>query len=175
MRILSLTPTPTPTPKMITTNDQHARIIRLAITSLLLLPCFLNAARAQTATDSKPCEGSTVDNQGPELAEKSRAFLAALQTSVASGDKTKVAAMISYPLLVIHGTVRTKIKSKAELLSRYGNIFDDRIRQVIAQQSARCLFGNYQGVMIGKGEVWFTEQAQGPMKIITINPTAGVQ
>jgi len=101
--------------------------------------------------------------------------LTALQIAVANGDTTKVASMISYPLLVIHGASRTKIKSKAELLTKYDAIFDERIRQVIARQSPRCLFGNYQGVMIGKGEVWFSEQQHGSMKIITIDPTAGAQ
>jgi uncharacterized membrane protein YeiB len=160
---------------MISMAEKNARIIRHAITSLLLLPCFLVAGYAQTTTDSKPCEGGTVANQGLESAQKLRSFLTTLQTAVASADKTKVASMISYPLLVIHGASRTKIKSKAELITKYDTIFDERIRQVIAQQSARCLFGNYQGVMIGNGEVWFTEQPDGPMKIMTINPTAGAQ
>jgi uncharacterized membrane protein YeiB len=157
-----------------TMRRKQTRIIRLAITSLLFLSYILLATKAQTASASKPCQGSTVDNQGPELAQKSRSFLAELQTAVTNGDKTKVATMISYPMLVIHGSSRTKIKTKAELLSKYETIFDDRIRRAIAQQSARCLFGNYQGVMIGNGEVWFTEQPHGAMKIITVNPTAEV-
>jgi hypothetical protein len=49
------------------------------------------------------------------------------------------------------------------------------VRQAIGQQSAKCLFGNYQGAMIGNGEVWFSQQQRGGMKIITVNPTAGPQ
>ncbi len=59
--------------------------------------------RAQTTPDSQACSGSTVDLQGADFAQKSRAFLSELQNAVKAEDKAKVAAMISYPLLVIHG------------------------------------------------------------------------
>jgi hypothetical protein len=32
-----------------------------------------------------------------------------------------------------------------------------------------CLFANWQGVMIGDGEVWFEEQQNGSVKIKTLN------
>jgi hypothetical protein len=131
--------------------------------------------RAQTTPDSEACKGSTVDLQGADLAQKSRAFLSELQKTVKAEDKAKVAAMISYPLLVIHGSRRTRIKTKAEFLGQYEAIFDAHVRQTIAQQSAKCLFGNYQGAMIGDGEVWFREQPNRTMKIVTVNSTAGSQ
>ena len=44
-----------------------------------------------------------------------------------------------------------------------------RVRHAILAQSASCLFANGQGVMIGRGQIWFQEQSDGKMKIITIN------
>ncbi|MFZ0313817.1 MAG: hypothetical protein WAL85_14005 [Candidatus Korobacteraceae bacterium] len=130
--------------------------------------------RAQTIPDSPACSGSTVDLQGADFAQKSRAFLAELQNAVKAEDKAKVAAMISYPLLVIHGEHKIRVKSQAEFLKQYTAIFDAHVRQAIAQQSAKCLFGNYQGAMIGDGEVWFREQQpNGTMKIVTVNSSAG--
>jgi hypothetical protein len=140
-----------------------------------LLFCFAVPLPSQNTTDSQACQGSTVDDQGAEVAQKSRAFLAQLQTAVSKDDKPAVASMISYPVMVIHGTRRSRIRTKAEFLAKYGTIFDSHVRQAIAQQSAKCLFGNYQGSMIGAGEVWFSEQQNGAMKIITVNPTAGSQ
>jgi len=81
--------------------------------------------------------------------------------------------MVSYPLLVIHGSRKTHIKTKAEFLNQYEAIFDAHVRQAIARQSAKCLFGNYQGAMIGDGEVWFREQQNGTMRVVTVNSTAG--
>ena len=132
-------------------------------------------AQTQKPSDSPACPGTTVDNQGANVAKLSRAFLAQLQTAVHEGDKTKVASMASYPLLVIHGGRKTRIKTKAEFLAKYDTIFDAHVQKAIAQQSARCLFGNYQGAMIGDGELWFAQQQDGVMKIITVNSSAGSQ
>jgi hypothetical protein len=151
----------------------QTRLWSLILAALFLLAGTLSPAQAQTAASSQPCPGSTVDLQGADVARRSRAFLSALQTAVSDGDKAKVAAMVSYPLLAIRGNRKTRIKNKAEFLSQYDAIFDAHVRQAIAQQSARCLFGNYQGAMIGDGEVWFSEQPNGTMKIITVNLAAG--
>jgi len=153
----------------------HYRILGIHLVGLLLLVWTALPVRAQTTPGSEVCKGSTVDLQGADFAQKSRTFLVQLQNAVKAGDQAKVAAMISYPLLVIHGTRKTHIKTKAEFLRQYDTIFDAHVRQAIAQQSAKCLFGNYQGAMVGDGEVWFREQANGAMKIITVNSTAGSQ
>jgi hypothetical protein len=140
--------------------------------ALILAPALL-PAQTQTAPDKQSCPGSTVDLEGAEFATKSRTFLAELQNAVAGGDKAKVASMISYPVRVIQGTSRTRIRTEAALLSQYDTIFDAHVRQAIAHQSAKCLFGNYQGAMIGDGEVWFNQRPDGTMKIVTVNPSAG--
>jgi hypothetical protein len=141
--------------------------------ALLLALAISLPASAQSSPDAQSCQGSTVDLQGADVAKKSRAFLAGLQQAVSSGNKIKVAAMVSYPLLVIRGSRKTYIKTKAAFLSSYGTIFDEHVRKAVAQQTSKCLFGNYQGAMIGNGEVWFSEQANGTMKIISVNPNAG--
>jgi hypothetical protein len=156
-------------------RQKRTRTILLGTAGPLLLSCFAATAQAQDTSDSQACPGSTVDSQGADVARRARALLAELQTAVNEGDKTKGASTISYPLMVIHGSRKASIKTKAEFLSKYDTIFDQNIRRAIAQQSAKCLFGNYQGNMIGNGEVWFSEQQHGAMKIITVNPTAGAQ
>ncbi len=144
----------------------------LAAALLLSLAVALPAS-AQSSSDTQACQGSTVDLQGADVAKKSRAFLADLQSAVKSGNRNKVATMVSYPLLVIHGGRKTRIKTKAAFLSSYDTIFDEHVRKAVAQQTSKCLFGNYQGAMIGNGEVWFSEQANGTMKIISVNTGAG--
>ena len=121
-----------------------------------------------------PCEGSTVDNQGPETAKAARAFLARLQDAVRANDKDKIAAMISFPLNVIHGDKRARIHDKQTFLAHYDSLFDEHVRKTILEQSTHCLFGNANGEMIGKGEVWFSEMGDGSVKIITVNPSAGL-
>jgi hypothetical protein len=149
------------------------RQLRMVGFAGLLLVCAHVALRAQTTPAKQDCQGSTVDLQGEETARKSRAFLAELQAAVSTGDKTKVAGMISYPLLVIHSSSKARVRTETQFLSQYDSIFDAHVRQAIAQQTAKCLFGNYQGTMIGDGEVWYREQASGAMKIVTVNTSAG--
>lgn len=147
--------------------------IRISIGLIALV--LLTAARgvaAQSIPVPPGCPGSTVDLQGADVAQTSRAFLSELQAAVKRDQREKIASMISYPLLVLHGTHRTHIRTKAQFLGHYDAIFTPHVRQAIARQSARCLFGNDQGAMIGNGEVWFSRQATGTMKIITVNPGA---
>jgi hypothetical protein len=147
-------------------------LLRTGIVLAAMLCGFvsLQPLRAQA---EQPCEGSTVDTQGVKTAQAARTFLAQLQAAVQADDKEKISGMISYPVNVIHGDKRGRIRDKQTFLARYDNIFDEHIRQTILKQSARCLFGNANGEMIGNGEVWFSEMGDGSVKIITVNPSAG--
>jgi len=151
----------------------RCRLRIIALAGMLLV--FANAVElhAQTAPAKQVCQGSTVDDQGEDVARKSRAFLAELQAAVSKDDKAGVAGMISYPLLVIHGSSKKRVRTQTQFLSRYDSIFDAHVRQAITEQSPKCLFGNYQGTMIGNGEVWYREQEGGAMKIITVNTSTG--
>jgi len=147
----------------------------VGLAGMFLLFAAAAPLHAQAAPARRGCQGSTVDDQGEDVAQKSRAFLAELQAAVSKGDKTKVAGMISFPLLVIHGSSKSHIRTEAQFLTHYDSIFEAHVRQAIAQQSAKCLFGNYQGTMIGDGEVWYREQESGAMKIVTVNTSVGSQ
>jgi len=142
---------------------------------LVMLTCgfvALQPLRAQSQADEK-CEGSTVDTQGEKTAKAARAFLADLQAAVQGNDKDKIAGMVSYPLNFIHDGKRSRIRDKQNFLGRYDAIFSEHVRATILKQSSQCLFGNYQGEMIGNGEVWFSEMQDGAVKIITVNSSAG--
>lgn len=134
---------------------------------------LLQPLRAQSPAD-ETCEGSTVDIQGAKIAKTARAFLADLQAAVQANDKDKIADMISYPMNFIHDGKRVRIRDKQTFLPRYDTIFDEHIRKTILQQSSHCLFGNANGEMIGRGEVWFSEMGDSSVKIITVNGSAGM-
>jgi hypothetical protein len=134
---------------------------------------LLQPLSAQSPADER-CEGSTVDIQGAKTATAARAFLVDLQAAVQANDKDKIAGMISYPMNFIHDGKRTRIRDKETFLARYDTIFDEHVRAAILKQSAHCLFGNANGEMIGRGEVWFSEIGNGSVKIITVNPSAEI-
>ena len=75
--------------------------------------------------------------------------------AVAAGDKSTVASLIDYPIKVhIAGTSKT-IRTSLELLSRYDAIFSPAYRKAISEAMPRNMLARNQGIMLGRGEVWF--------------------
>jgi len=62
-----------------------------------------------------------------------------------------------------------RVQSSSQFLVDYDRLFTSSIRNAIEKQRPGCLFANWQGVMIGDGEVWFEERSNGNMKIKTLN------
>jgi hypothetical protein len=146
---------------------------RFALILLIALIAMPFSSPGQAKRGSDICGGnSTVDTQGAKTAREARDFLAQLQAAVKANDKNQIAGMISYPLLVLRSGKRSHIRQKTAFVESYDQIFTQPVRDAVLHQSSQCLFGNDQGAMVGKGEVWFTELAAGGMKIITVNESA---
>jgi hypothetical protein len=123
----------------------------------------------QTDRASK-CDGSTVEDFSASLAPKARSFLAGLKAAVQVANKEKVAAMVQYPLRVNLTKGNRTVRTAAEFVKDYDSLFTPAVRKAIETQVPECLFANYQGVMIGRGEVWFQEQQDGALRIKALNP-----
>jgi len=146
------------------------RIIgRCLAASVLLAIMGQSLGKAQEAK----CQNSTVaDAWGPKIAEQAKSFLTELQKAVESNDAAKVARLVQYPVSV-YGTGRqSKISRESDFIQKYSSIITPKVRKAILSQSAEYLFGNYQGMMIGRGYIWFQPEANGRMRIITINTDA---
>ena len=130
----------------------------------LLCPLFLLIGTS-TATGQR--NAPPEQSNGPCLSanagsvQKAYAFLADLQSAMKRDDRKRVARMVHYPLR-FYGKGRGKIRSSAELLRRYDEIFLP-VKEVVLIQKPENLFCNWKGIMIGRGEIWFDE------KIVTVN------
>jgi hypothetical protein len=133
------------------------------LAAALIVPAFPQRAAKMD------CGHSTVADFSPGLEPKANAFLASLKAAVKAQDKHKVAGMVQYPLLVNMSKGHKKMKNAAQFIAEYDRLFTAPIRKAIEEQTPACLFANWQGVMIGDGEVWFEEQPHGSMKIKTLN------
>lgn len=80
-----------------------------------------------------------------------------LQGLVAAGDKEAVADYILYPLNVYVQGVPTTYLSREELLKNYDTVFTAKVKDAFAKQKVNETFVNYKGVMVGNGEIWFTQ------------------
>jgi hypothetical protein len=139
--------------------------------ALLFLLAIIGAGTATevVGSPSASCDSSTVDDWGPKEARKAREFLSALKSAVQADNTYKLAMMISYPLNVFGADGKRVIHNRSEFVQKYPGIFTTRVRQVVLKQSADCLFGNANGVMVDDGEIWFSEQPTSGFKIITVN------
>lgn len=90
---------------------------------------------------------------------------------VADGNKEGVEKYIIYPLRINTPKEKTTIKTKKEFIKNYDAIFTDKVKTVLENQKVKDLFVNYQGVMVGDGQIWFGAGDKDPSKygIIAIN------
>ena len=106
-----------------------------------------------------------------------RGFLEELKQAVAGGKRAMLAGMIAYPLNVSKGGKRMVIRNKADFINRYGRIITSGVAGAVSGAEPANLSVNYQGVRIGRGEVWFAAVAEGKgpgkggyrIKVVAIN------
>lgn len=104
---------------------------------------------------------------GIDDADAADKFFLEIKQAVEKNERDKIAALVSYPINVSIKGRRTKLRSKAELLKNYNTVFNETVKQALAKSAAPS-FVNYQGVMIGDGEIWFN-LVKNKFKIIAIN------
>ncbi|KKX30277.1 hypothetical protein [Rhizobium sp. LC145] len=125
-------------------------------------------AMAQTAADTDKSLDSLFGDHKPYAD-----FLAKLQKAVASDDKETVANMVDYPFQARIAGKAVKIKDARHFVADYDKVVTAKVKASIAKQTYPTLFANWQGVMIGDGEVWFSEVGKDEkhmaVKIIAIN------
>ena len=89
---------------------------------------------------------------------------------VSEDNKEKVSEYILYPLRVNHDKSSTEIKTPDEFIKNYDNIFTEEVKKAFLNQDVKDTFVNYQGVMVGDGEIWFgSSQELSKYGIIAIN------
>ena len=104
-------------------------------------------------------------------AAKVTAFLKCLQSSVALGNRLKVASLVHFPLKVWVDGEETVINNESEFQAKYGRIFNADMKKAIADAKVDTLFANQQGVMFDNGRVWFRPvvEHKNAVKIVAIN------
>ncbi len=82
---------------------------------------------------------------------------AALKRAAASMTHDPIEPYIDYPFTArsAHGNI--VLRSAKDLRRQFPRLFNARVRAAILAQNLDDAFTNYQGVMIGRGEVWIGE------------------
>jgi len=87
--------------------------------------------------------------------EKFNNLFSSIQEALSSDAKELIADSVLYPLRVNNKDGYIEINDKEEFISSYDEIFTDKVMSALRNQTIEDLFVNYQGVMVGNGEIWF--------------------
>jgi hypothetical protein len=139
---------------------------------------------AAVQTEAAPQQPDTAIDQSVSAnvgdPAKLRETLSTLQEAVRKHDAAAVAALVNYPITINPHTPTTVIiRTPATFVARYDQIITPHVADVIEQQKYADLFVNYQGAMLGNGELWIAgicrdkTCTQTDIKIKTIQNTSG--
>ncbi|AIR62391.1 hypothetical protein LH23_17535 [Cedecea neteri] len=84
------------------------------------------------------------------------AFFDIFKTQVVAQNKAEVAKLVSYPIKVTLAGKKVQIKTSQQFIKNYEAIFTPDLVAVVKTQTYQDLFANYQGLAIGKGQIWFS-------------------
>jgi hypothetical protein len=105
-----------------------------------------------------------------------------IQQAVSPSAGKGLVDLMQFPVTTKLGGEVVQLQQEA-FVEHYDEIVTSSVRQTVAGQKPAGLFANYQGVMIGDGEIWFRckshmergfkgcEESQ--IRIVTIGPVFG--
>jgi len=128
------------------------------------------AAKTEIA-DTKPSDFASAGLQPAEV----RSFLTTLQQAVRDDDRQTVASLVAYPITIrIDGAPMT-LADPAAFVAHYDLVLPERVQAAVEAAEPATLFANWQGIMIGRGKLWFAgvyedDAETYDIRIIAINP-----
>lgn len=122
---------------------------RAGVRWLPVLFLALAASAADLAPDSSRFAASGLEEA------RVRSFFDALQSAVRAGRNDELAELIGYPLTVRRSSGALVIPDRAKFLSDPDAVFTKSVREQVLAQRFEDLFANWQGVMVGRGVLWF--------------------
>ena len=90
-----------------------------------------------------------------------RAFIRDLQRAVRDDNRSAVASMVHLSAL--------DLASAEAFDARYEELMSEQVRAALAGADLKHLWRNYQGVMLGHGELWI-RQTSGGFRVVALNP-----
>lgn len=147
---------------------RKALIVLISIVSIGL--GGVGVVRAQSASEVSSNLDTLFGDHAPY-----ETFFDRLKKAVGSGDKETVASMVDYPFQARIKGKAVKIRDQKHFVADYDQIITSKVKDALARQTYATLFANWQGVMIGDGEVWFNGVCgdnsckQQTVRIIAIN------
>ncbi|MFD1887787.1 hypothetical protein [Paenibacillus wenxiniae] len=133
-----------------------------------------NVSAAASTTHKQTIAAASKQNNNPyEVAGISSAnafhqFFFNFQQAVMKGNKAAVASRVHYPLNVNANGKTYTIKNAKSFIAKYDFIMTPEVKRTLAYAIEEDLFVNWKGVMVGNGELWFS-QSNGKLGLDAVN------
>jgi hypothetical protein len=139
-----------------TSHRNLLHFVAWAVGLLLVAACQQSGDPApspavETAAPTEPADFSAA---GLETAEV-RSFLTTLQQAVRNDDRQTVASLVSYPITIRIDGAPTTLADPAAFIANYQAVMTKPVRAAVEAAEPDTLFANSDGVMMGRGQVWF--------------------
>lgn len=149
-----------------TVNINDSTVVNLDNSEIVNDPIVVEEPNAQILAEVIPQTSDVFSVAGVDNDQLVYEFVRNLRANI--GNKNILSQMIDYPINPTIDDVKVQISSADEFLENFDHIFNQNVVDAIKNQSYDGLFVNYQGVMIGNGEVWLSI-VNDEIKIIAIN------
>ena len=126
-------------------------------TAIGLLVCSAGRMLPQGAAAAQPNKATNACAVIGYDKERVAVVLRALKQAAKSMTPDPIEPYIEYPFTARSPAGNIVIRSTKDLRRAFRRIFTDRVKAAILSQNLDDAFSNYQGVMVGNGEVWITE------------------
>lgn len=83
-----------------------------------------------------------------------------MRKAVLGNDVKWLSEAMSYPIVLKSGESRYTLQNTNDFALHASVILTPHLKSTVQNQSPDTLFKNWQGVMVGKGEIWFSEVAE---------------
>jgi hypothetical protein len=117
-------------------------LILVAVSVLFLA----SAHRVWASSDHISAQQVTADD---------KAFFQEIKQAIESHDAKWIAENINLPLNVNINGKKFSIKTEKSFIKNYDNIITTSIVDAVRLQDENDMFKNWQGIMIGRGQIWF--------------------
>lgn len=86
-----------------------------------------------------------------------KAFFEQIKKAVLADDAESLSKIIVYPLVIRPNGQTIKLENEADVKKSSGLIFTAKLKSAVRGQSPDSLFKNWQGIMIGNGDIWYSQ------------------
>ncbi len=85
-----------------------------------------------------------------------KAFYDQIKKAILANDFESFAKSVAYPIEINTSNKAVRVQTKYQLKEYQSLIFNRHLKHALQKHSADSLFKNWQGVMIGDGDIWFS-------------------